>query len=183
TNNSCVTSSGNDILKLYWAKANTALFWDDYWTGDIIINGVSMGDEVAALNIPVLEPGQEAIIEYEWDVPNPQDYIGINPNPWHFCLLSRIVSTDDPMTFPEVTAITQNVKSNNNIAWKNTTVVDIYPNTLSQIGGVVVVSNPFSTVKAFNLQFVKDNNEPGQAIYDEAEVSIEMDSIFYDAWS
>jgi hypothetical protein len=182
TNNSCVTSSGNDILKLYWAKANTALFWDDYWTGDIIINGVSMGDEVAALNIPVLEPGQEAIIEYEWDVPNPQDYIGINPNPWHFCLLSRVVSTDDPMTFPEITAITQNVKNNNNIAWKNTTVVDIFPNTPSQIGGVVAISNPFSIIKAFNLQFVKGTNEPGQAIYDEAEVSVEMDDNLYDAW-
>ncbi len=182
TNNSCVTSSGNDILKLYWAKANTSLFWDDYWTGNIFINGVSMGDEVAALNIPVLEPGQEAIMEFEWDVPNPQDYIEINPNPWHFCLLSRIESTDDPMTFPEVSTITQNVKNNNNIAWKNTTVVDIYPNLASQIGGVVAVSNPFSTIKAFNLQFVKETNEPGQAVYDEAEVSIEMDSILYDAW-
>lgn len=182
TNNSCVTSSGNDILKLYWAKANTSLFWDDYWTGDIIINGVSMGDEVNALNIPVLEPGQEAIIEFEWNVPNPQDYIGINPNPWHFCLLSRIESIEDPITYPEVTAITQNVKNNNNIAWKNTTVVDMYPNTPSQIGAVVAVSNPFSTVKAFNLQFVKGTNETGLAIYEEAEVSAELDDVLYDAW-
>lgn len=182
TNNSCVTSSGNDILKLYWAKANTSLFWDDYWTGDIFINGVSMGDEVAALNIPVLEPGQEAIIEFEWNVPNPQNYVGINPNPWHFCLLSRIESTSDPMTFPEVSALPQNVRNNNNIAWKNTTVVDIFPNTPSQIGAVVGVSNPFPTIKAFDLQFVIGTNEPGQAIYDEAEVSVEMDDVLYDAW-
>lgn len=134
--------------------------------------------------IPPLEIGQEAIIEFEWtDMPNPEDYININENPWHFCLLSRIVSTDDPMTFPEVTAITQNVKNNNNMAWKNTTIVDIYPNTPSQIGAVVAVSNPFSTVKAYTLQFVKGTDEPGQAIYDEAEVSIEMDAILYDAWS
>ncbi|MCB0466310.1 MAG: S8/S53 family peptidase [Aequorivita sp.] len=190
TNNSCVTSSGNDILKLYWAKANTTLFWPQNWNGTMYIEdpvtheNILMGEEVGTLNIPVLEPGEEAIIEFEWFVPNPQDYININQgNPWHFCLLSRIESTDDPMTFPEVSAITQNVKNNNNIAWKNTTVVDLYPNTTSQIGGVVAVSNPFSTIKAFNLQFIKDTNEPGQAIYDEAEVSIEMDSIFYDAWS
>lgn len=183
TNNSCVTSSGNDILKLYWAKANTVLEWDDYWTGEISIGGIPMGGQEGALNIPVLEPGQEAIIEFEWDVPNPQDYVGINPNPWHFCLLSRIVSLEDPMSIPEGTAINQNVKNNNNIAWKNTTVIEMFPNTPSQIGGVVAVSNPFSNIKAFNLQFVKDTNEPGQAIYDEAEVSIEMDPILYDAWS
>jgi hypothetical protein len=58
----------------------------------------------------------------------------------------------------------------------------MYPNTPSQIGGVVAVSNPFPTVKAFNLQFVKGTNEPGQAIYDEAEVSVEMDDVFYAAW-
>lgn len=183
TNNSCVTSSGNDILKLYWAKANTALYWDEFWTGGVFMDGVSMGDEEGAQNIPVLEPGQESIIEFEWDVPNPQDYVGINPNPWHFCLLSRIESVDDPMTFPEGHAITENVRNNNNIAWKNTTVVDIHPDTPSPIGGVVAVSNPFPTVKAFNLQFVKESKEKGKPIYEEAEVSIEMDSIIYDAWA
>ncbi len=189
TNNSCVTSSGNDGLKLYWAKANTTLYWPQNWNGTMFIEDpvtqedVLMGDEVGTLNIPVLEPGQSKIIEFEWDVPNPQDYINIDQgNPWHFCLLARIVSLQDPMTFTETSAITQNVTKNNNIAWKNTTVVDIYPNVQSQIGGVVAVGNPYATIKAFKLQFVKETNEPGQAIYDEAEVSVEMDDVLYDAW-
>ena len=183
TNNSCETSSGNDNLKLYWAKANTSLNWPDYWDGSITINGISMGGQVGTLNIPVLEPGQSKIIEFEWDdMPNPDDYIGINPNPWHFCLLARIDTPNDPMTFPEVAAITQNVTKNNNIAWKNVTVVDIFPNAPSQIGGVVAVGNPYGTVKAFNLQFIKDTNETGPAIYEEAEVSVELDGVLYDAW-
>lgn len=183
TNRSCVTSSGNDVLKLYWAKANTALYWDDFWTGSVFMNGVSMGDEVGSLNIPILEPGQEAIIEFEWDVPNPEEYVGINDNPWHFCLLSRIESVDDPMTYPEGQAITPNVQNNNNIAWKNTTVVDIYPNTPSLIGGVIAISNPFSETRSFNLQFQVPEEEIGNHIYDEAEVSIEMDAVIYTAWS
>jgi hypothetical protein len=190
TNNSCTTSSGTDQLKLYWAKANTTLYWPQNWNGTMTIedplpphNDILMGDEVGTLNIPVLQPGQSKIIEFEWDVPNPEDYINLDQgNPWHFCLLARIVSLQDPMTFPEVSAITQNVTKNNNIVWKNTTVVDIYPNVPSQIGGVVAVGNPYSTINAFNLQFIKDSHETGPAIYEEAEVSVEMDNVLYDAW-
>ncbi len=189
TNNSCETSSGNDQLKLYWAKANTTLYWPENWDGTMYVEdpgsleNILMGDEVGTLNIPVLQPGQSKIIEFEWDVPNPDDYINLDQgNPWHFCLLARIVSLQDPMTFPEVSAITQNVTKNNNIAWKNTTVVDIYPNTPSEIGGVVAVGNPYNTIKAFNLQFIKDAQETGPAIYDEAEVSVELDNVLYDAW-
>ncbi len=143
-----------------------------------------MGDEVGILNIPSLAPGQTKIIEFEWNVPNPEDYININSNPWHFCLLARIDSNDDPMTFQEGDFITTNVKNNNNIAWKNTTVVDIIPDAPSPvaIGGVVAVGNPFNQQHSFNLEFVRENNDLGKAIYDEAEVTIEMDSILFNAW-
>lgn len=181
-NTSCVTSSGNDLLKLYWSKANTSLAWPQHWDGSLFIDGVSMGNEVATLNIPVLEPGQETIIQYEWNVPNPDDYTDINPNPWHFCLLSRIVSNDDPMTSTEVSSIWSNVKNNNNIAWKNTTVVDIVPNTTTRIGGVVAVGNPFNEARTFRLELVRDQNELGKAIYNEAEIGIKMDDVLFDAW-
>lgn len=190
TNNSCDTSSGNDNLKLYWAKANTSLSWPQHWDGTLFVNDpvtgqdILMGDEVGILNIPSLAPGQTKIIEFEWNVPNPEDYININSNPWHFCLLARIDSNDDPMTFQEGDFITTNVKNNNNIAWKNTTVVDIIPDAPSPvaIGGVVAVGNPFNQQHSFNLEFVRENNDLGKAIYDEAEVTIEMDSILFNAW-
>ncbi len=180
-NKGCGASSGNDQLKLYWAKANTALDWDGYWTGQIIVGGVSMGNELGTLAIPSLAPGQETILEFEWLVPNPQDYIGINPNPWHFCLLARIESNDDPMTFPEGTFITDNVKNNNNIAWRNTTVIEIVPNTFS-IGAVIGVSNPSNSPKTYSLELFADNNEPGKAIFQEAEIAVEMDDVLFDAW-
>lgn len=180
-NKGCSTSSGNDQLKLYWAKANTALDWDDYWTGIIVIGGVPMGGELGTLNIPPIAPGQETILEFEWPVPNPQDYVGINPNPWHFCLLARIESNDDPMTFPEETFITDNVKNNNNIAWKNTTVIEIIPGTLA-VGAVIGVSNPSNLTKTYRLELLADPNEPGKPIYQEAEIGILMDDVLFDAW-
>ncbi|TXD70555.1 hypothetical protein [Aequorivita lipolytica] len=181
SNKGCSTSSGNDQLKLYWAKANTALDWDEYWTGQVLVGNVKMGDTLGTKIIPPIVPGSETILEFEWPVPNPQDYIGINPNPWHFCLLSRIESNDDPMTFSEGTFITDNVKNNNNIAWKNTTVIEIIPNTPS-IGAVIGVSNPLGIAKTYSLELLANVNEPGKPIYQEAEIGILMDDVLYDAW-
>ncbi len=188
TNNSCETSTDTDLLKLYWAKANTSLSWPQHWDGSLFINDpitnqdILMGDEVGTLAIPSLSPGESKIIEFEWVVPNPEDYENINVNPWHFCLLSRIVSVDDPMTYLEGTAINQNVKNNNNIAWKNTTVVDLLPNTPSPIGGVIAVGNPTSLTNTYSLEFIKETSETGKPIYDEAEITIEMDDVLYNAW-
>lgn len=185
TNKSCVTSSGDDILELYWAKANTSLNWPDYWDGSIVVNGVPMGGQIIPAsipNIPILEPGQEAIIEIPWMVPNPDNYIGINSNPWHFCLLARIVSDDDPMSYTEVASIAQNVKKNNNLGWKNTTIVNLIPDLISHKGGVVGVSNPFNESKTFTLEFFAEPIEKGKPIYEEAEVGVVLDSLLMASW-
>jgi hypothetical protein len=142
-----------------------------------------MGDEVGTLSIPPLEIGESKILEFEWDVPNPEDYVDINPDPWHFCLLARIESNDDPMTIAEGTHITTNVLNNNNIGWKNMTVVDFDPDAPSPASAVVAVGNPLNQAKSYNLKLVKEVNEAGKGLYDEAEVSITMDAIIYDAWN
>jgi hypothetical protein len=117
-------------------------------------------------------------------MPNPDDYININPNPWHFCLLARIESASDPMTFPEEEHITTNVLNNNNIAWKNTTVVDIFPDSPNPlpVGGVIAVGNPFDSQQTFVLEMAPEQGEPGKAIYDEAEVTLTLDDVLYNAW-
>ncbi|WP_339611338.1 hypothetical protein, partial [uncultured Planktosalinus sp.] len=72
-----------------------------------------MGDQITTLNVPIIQPGEEIILEAEWLVPDPEDYIGINVNPWHFCLLARIESENDPMNIPEVEFLPHNVRNNN----------------------------------------------------------------------
>lgn len=189
TNNSCVTSTEGNVLKLYWSKANTALSWPTHWDGSLYMEdpvtgqGVLMGDEIGQVTIPPLSPGEDVALEFEWLVPNPQDYININPNPWHFCLLARIESTTDLMTFPETDEITLNVKNNNNIAWKNMSVITLQPDIITNPGATVAVGNPTSVSKAYDLEFQIDPNETGSSIYEEAEVSVEIDSILYNAWN
>jgi len=76
-NKSCNTSTGSEQLKLYWAKANTALSWPLHWEGNLYVvdnNGqqVLMGDEIGTLTIPEIEKGESTILEFECDVPNPE---------------------------------------------------------------------------------------------------------------
>jgi serine protease len=195
TNNSCITSTGTEQLKVYWAKAGTGLSWPYSWDGSYTqttnINGIDvtvpMGLPLPAVTIPVLTAGQETILTVPWTVPNPSNYDFITPEPWHFCLLARIDATLDPMTFPETSDLYLNVTNNNNIGWKNVTVVypDPLPNPspiIQPIGGVIEVANPFETPRNFYLELVKEDLETGKPIYDEAEVSIKMDTKLYTAW-
>ncbi|QAA82525.1 hypothetical protein EI546_12700 [Aequorivita sp. H23M31] len=183
SNKGCSTSSGNDQLKVYWAKGNTLLKWPEYWEGGPVITPphIIMSDLLGSKTIPPIAPGGNATIMFEWEVPNPQDYVGINPNPWSFSLLARIESNDDPMTLPEGLNIALNVKNNNNIAWKNTTVITVNPNTLA-VGGAIAISNPSSSRRSFSLELVGDERESGKPIYQEAEIGIEMDSILFNGW-
>ncbi len=183
TNKGCGVSPDNAQLKLYWAKANTFFNWPTYWTG-YVENGLIMSGEFTPVTIPVVAAGEETVIEIPWNnMPNPNLYEPMNSNSdkWHFCLLARIVSTDDPM-FNEVDGpINPNVRNNNNIAWKNLTVLDDLLN-IREPGGVVAVGNPFNTAVAYNFEFLPKVDETGPLLHEEAEIRVEMGSKFYDAW-
>lgn len=183
SNKGCDTSSGNDEIKLYWAKANTVLTWDDYWVGNVHINNIPMGGELGTLVIPPISPGESEILEFPWLVPDPMDYYGISFNPWHFSLLARIVSDDDPMTFPEGTFTMDNVKNNNNIALKNTSVIRVYPESLDQsIGAVIKIGNASNSLKSYSLELFNSDKNSESNIYEDAEIGIKMDSILFNAW-
>ncbi len=179
-NKSCVASLGTEKLKLYWAKAGTSLSWPLNWNGTLFQSGVLMGAPTGTLNIPVLQPGQEVILQFAWNVPNPSNYFPINSDPWHFCLLARVEATNDPMAIAETTDLNMNVKNNNNIAWKNVTVVDILAN--GGIGGVVGVGNPTRVPKKYTLEFVADVPQGGRPIFEQAEVAVKMDDRLLRAW-
>ena len=185
TNRGCSASSGTDVLKLYWSKASTSLTWDYYWTGNNFPNnGPLLGNQIGTVTIPVIESNEDVVLEIPWyNIPNPADYDAINAEPWHFCLLARIESIDDPMTLTETTGLAYNVKQNNNIAWKNVTVVDLDPNTSGMpTGGVVSVSNFLTGFHSTNLIFKSEETEKGTKIFEEAEVTVQMDEQLYAAW-
>lgn len=183
TNKSLVASTGNELLKFYWAKAGTSLSWSDSWDGtSTFANNALKGDEVGTVTIPVIQPGQTTIVKMPFLVPNPADYSFAGSEQWHFCLLARIVATNDLMTFTETIDLVSNVSKNNNIAWKNVTIVDAVPNSEGKLGGVIAVGNPFDEIRTFNLNFEADNKETGKLIFEEAEITIHLDNILANAW-
>lgn len=181
TNRSCVTSDGTDMLELYWAVSHASpSVWPDLWDGSVSVNGVTLGGQIGTLPIPALTPGKEAIIEFPRLVPNPTLFSGISTEPWHFCLVAKINSPNDP-DVSITSSLYHNVINSNNFTQKNVNVVDIIPNTPA-VGSVTMISNPTNQAKSYNLVFSVDKSEQGTPIYEEAEVGIDLDPVLYEAW-
>jgi serine protease len=183
-NESCVPNTGTEQLKVYWSKAATSLQWDMHWNGTTFTTGQVKGDLIGTVTIPVIPPGGSVILSVPWVVPNPAIYAPINLEPWHFCLLARIEAAGDPMTFTEITDLNTNVKNNNNIAWKNCTVVNSIANDAPQppVGGVVAIENITDEPKMYLLEFIKPEQEEGHAIFEDAFVRVHMDDAMMEAW-
>ncbi len=67
---------------------------------------------------------------------------------------------------------------------ENLTIVDFVSDdpTRQTIGGVIAVGNTFATPKSFYLELVKEDLETGKPIYEEAEITLKMDEVLYQAW-
>ncbi len=182
-NNSCETSSGEEEVKLYWSKAAAGQTWPYNWSGNHYPNnGPIIGDIIGVDNIPVLASGEEAVLSFSWNVPNPEDYENNSNSPWHFCLLARIVSSEDPMTFLETSNLANNVRYNNNIAWKNVNVIDAGPHT-SPRGRMAVGNLGGAESRVFSINFNTFLSEEGVNILEEAEVYVKLQENLWDIWA
>ncbi len=117
----CRDSEGHGLVKTYWAFPGTGLGWEGSWN--------PIGEQMTTY----IASGNEEILEFPWDPPDPGVY-----GSGHFCLLSRIETAPQPpwgMTFPEGPYIGVNTRNNNNIVWKNVTIVDSQPN-----GSISIIS-------------------------------------------
>jgi len=115
----------NGTLKLYWAKASSSLSWPAPWDGSVTspaLMGGLIGSQAVTVN-----GGDSMIVEFPWTPPDPSDYASFGADKAHFCLLARIeTSSSAPfgMTIPETSNLYANVQNNNNIVWKNISIVD-----------------------------------------------------------
>ena len=114
----------------------------------------------APLLIPVLQPGEAVVLQIPWYPPNPADFSCFGDQ-GHFCLLSRIeTSTTAPygMTTAEGIDVNANTRNNNNIAWKNLTVVDNFSSDYKL--SALLVRNQFRRPIEMGLHFasVKGND-------------------------
>ena len=133
SNRGCVPGGAGDEVKLYFSKASTGLLWPLHWINYTQV-GLLYGDQIGSIILPNdINPGEQITVKIPWtNVPDPDDFGAFDPN--HFCLLARIISSDDPITFPEVPPVATNTVNNNNIVWKNVNVI----NEFGEIGRVIV---------------------------------------------
>lgn len=172
----------NAKLKVYWSKANISNSWPESWNGGTY-NEVLTGDLIEEIDIPQIDANEEIIIPIKWDnIPDPMDYENIPgiPEPWHFCLLARIVSDVDSMAVPETSSTGYNIRQNNNIASKNVTIIKV--DDENQSGGTVAVYNPYNYSHNFDIKLYTENREEGTKIFEEAEVTIKLSPGLYNSW-
>jgi hypothetical protein len=138
--------------------------------------------DTAPLVIPVLQPGEAVVIQIPWYPPNPADFACFGSDQGHFCLLARIeTSATAPfgMTFPEGTDVYTNTKNNNNIAWKNVTVVDNFPGPFKV--GSVLVRNVFRQRVLTGLRFA-NTQEIGASFSDFGLISVDLKPELLKRW-
>lgn len=168
-------SGGNaatGTLKLYWAKGSTGLAWPAPWDGSVTAP-VLLGGVIGTQMVTVAG-GSDEIVSFPWMPPNPADYASFGADKGHFCLLARIeTSASAPfgMAFAETGDVYDNVKKNNNIVWKNITIVDDVPG-----GGrftTALIANFRTEKQRATLTFVTPKREV-PSIFDWGQVFVEL---------
>lgn len=183
-NKGCQASLGTDTLKTYWTTGNIALSdWDNSWINyyyDFGSGSVLTGDAIGKVIIPVLNPGESTIIKFPWFAPNPIDFPHGGADV-HVCLLARIETSPTPpygMTFTETQNIWPNTQNNNNIIWKNVTVV----NDISWDKMGLVVGNSTGFLRNYNLLFKVPDEELNNPFTADGKVTIDLGEEIYDKW-
>ena len=200
-NRGCVPSAGTNQLKVYWSKAGTALSYPNHWDGSLTTsNGQPVGDLIATVNLPVIQPGASYIAEVPWQPVDPANYVNLYdstdalfwisaPEPHHFCLLARIESNSDPITFTDGSAISEYVRQNNNVVWKNLSVVDVDPSERRggwendrALGAAVFVGDLLGQGGTYDVEFTNPATHMGNPVTAEAEVKVTLSPHVWRKW-
>lgn len=139
-NRGCATLAGGQVLT-YFSKAATSQPWSSAWLGNPLT-----GDQIGSQTVTPIPFGGETVLEFPWTP----------PSHGAFGILARFVSANDPMYAPEVASTFTNAKQNNNVAWKNVTVlgpadISVAPGPL--VAFPVAIRNFYPTALAIDLEF------------------------------
>jgi hypothetical protein len=130
-NRSTTVPGLNVPVQFYWANASAGLVWPTDW--HYIDTGYAVPNPIPALSTATAEA------TVAWNPP------GIG----HYCLIARIVTSQDPMTNTETWDVNYNTRYNNNIAWKNVNVVDLIH--IHRLPVRVLVRNTAPEARLLNL--------------------------------
>ncbi len=167
----CIATPANMKLRMYWTKASTGEDWDADWTTTNFTNPQTnntfpAGREITQtpIDIPVLQPGDNTIINRGWRPVSPESY-DTTANTVDVCLLARVEETTTHpfgMTHPELffgdpgyQGVNKNVNNNNNIVTRNLSVVNFNPNN-KKIHHILVGNVDVDAEHDFDFQFINE---------------------------
>ena len=174
-NRSC-SQAGNGNVKMYWAKDSTSLGWPAPWDGSVS-SPASMGGPIGTMNTGNVPARSVTILEFPWNPPNPSDYSSLGADKTHFCLLSRIETSSTPPygLITEGPDLVMNVKNNNNIAWKNISILG----PISARGRAMAYNYSKEQITSKFVFFVPDK-EP--SVFDFSRVILRLDNSSLIKW-
>lgn len=192
-NRGCITSNGNDKVKLFWAKSSTALSWPDYWNGAVNINNIPLGGNIGEITIPQINPGEKITLTLPWNVPSPISFSSIINNElfssndlWNFSILAKIESVDpiiESSNFPFF------VGRNNNVVTRNTSTIYLgsgglpyIDNNVTGYSTNIAIFNPDYELKKFDLKFNCKKLENDVSLFSLAETRVTVGNKLWDAW-
>jgi extracellular elastinolytic metalloproteinase len=149
----------NGVVHLYYAVASSGLSWPTDWT------------EIGTGAIGSLASGATFEVSIPW-VPIVSG---------HVCLLARLESAQDPMSFAEGTDVNYNTRYNNNIVWRNVNVVDLI--AFDYVVGTMIVRNVALTPALTRLSF-RDRLDTGVRgkFLQRGRVLIDLGPTLYNRW-
>lgn len=120
-NRGCGAAASGQV-SLYWAKGSSSLAWPDPWDGSKTVSTstgeVPLGGFIGTVDTGSVGAGESAVLEFAWEPPDPAAYAEFGADQTHFCLLAHLGSA--PGTTID---LPQLVRGDNDIAWKNVSVV------------------------------------------------------------
>ncbi|WP_373775410.1 C1 family peptidase [Porphyromonas loveana] len=175
----------NTTLRVYWSNAGISLTVPAF-QGNVPVNGVQTGGLVGEAIVRVIPGGGEQIFVLPWYPQNPQLFQNLTNEPWHYCLLAEVSRREDDPTTPSLNGeVNDYVKENNNVAWKNVTIINTNPtvggSVLGNISGVVSLFNPNNKITAYQIELQDVTDNIGSLIQN-AEVSLELNPCVKNAW-
>jgi hypothetical protein len=138
--------------------------------------------DMSPLVIPAMQPNEEVIIEIPWYPPSPASFGNIS-DPAHVCIIARIeTSTGTPfgMTFAETADINLNTKQNNNIAWRNVSVVDSFPGPFKIVK--FLLADDFKEPVVAGLRFGVPLTQRGDAFFERGTVRVDLGRGLFERW-
>lgn len=175
------TNPATGTVKLYWAKASTGLAWPAPWDGSVTMPAL-LGDPIGSQSTGSVPPGGFVVLEFPWSPPNPADYASFGADAAHFCLLSRIETSSSPpygMAFVEGPNLGENVRNNNNIVWKNISIVTDESGKV----GTVTAGNFTDSRLIARLVFGLNGKIPDTFTFQNYRITVDLGQSLFAKWS